>query len=315
MSLSSENRQAHDPEPGVRSFARAALLVEPLTGLGISAVLWAVTYLGGHEAAVAGTGAALLVAAVAGVVIYGRRPFSLVRGVVLALILLAIGLAGVATATDSLDTPVLPVLVVLCAGPGAWVVLWPERAATGLRRFLVAAAVVVPLGFVSFAVGVYVTPFVLLTALGAWLVTRAFPSPGWPARAGVVAAGVTVTAVGGVVAAVATWSPGSSLGFSVLAFSAPTVALVLVAVAPCRLPVLPFVLVVVALVAALAYDVLAVLPTVGAGGDFGPRLAAGAAFGHLGVTWAAARSVRGGGSSRAPSDDPVVAPHADVPAP
>lgn len=310
---SSPNPQGHDPGPAVRQFARTALVVEPLTGLAIWAVGWSVTYLGGRAAALAGTGAALVVAAVAAVVIRTRRPFTAARALLLTAILVLIGAVGVATVDDTYDAQLPPILVVLCAGPAAWVVLWPERAATGLRRFLVAAALVVPLGYMSFAVGLYVTPFVLLTALGAWLVTRAFPPRGWPARNGAVAAGVTVSVICGVAAGWFTHA-GSLLWFLLPAFAAPTVALILLAVSPRRLPRVPLALVAVALVAALAYDVLLVLRSIDTDADYGARVAAGAAFGHLGVTWGAAMPTRRDRSRGTPSDDPVAAPHAGVPA-
>lgn len=183
MSSTTVTPSRQDPAPDLRTFARTALLVEPLTGGAVWAVLWSSTYLGGLQAAVLATAAALVVAAVAGSSIRVRRRVGGARVAVLVAILLALGGAGVLTASDSLDTPVLPVLTVLCAGPAAWVVLWSDRPATGALRLLIAAALVVPLGFVAFAVGVYATPYVLLTALAVWLAFRTLPRNGAPAEA------------------------------------------------------------------------------------------------------------------------------------
>lgn len=96
-------------------------------------------------------------------------------------------------------------------------------------------------------------------------------------------AAAAVTAVG---AGAAWWSTsaGSSL-LSLAAFSAPVVIVVLVAVVPDRLPAVHVAVATVVVLAALTVDVLVVLPTVGSGGDFGPRFAAGAALGRLGVMW------------------------------
>lgn len=298
MSSTTVTPPRQDPAPDLRTFARTALLVEPLTGGAVWAVLWSSTYLGGLQAAVLATAAALVVAAVAGSSIRVRRRVGGARVAVLVAILLALGGAGVLTASDSLDTPVLPVLTVLCAGPAAWVVLWSDRPATGALRLLIAAALVVPLGFVAFAVGVYATPYVLLTALAVWLAFRTLPCNGAPAEAPAVVGAAAVTAVGSVALAWST-SAGSSV-LSLAAFSAPVVAVVLVAVVPDRLPVVDVAVAAVVVVVALAADALVVLPTSGEGGDFGPRLAAGAAVGHLGVMWGAAVPFRRRGAPPTP---------------
>lgn len=155
-----------------------------------------------------------------------------------------------------------------------------------------------PLGFVAFAVGVYATPYVLLTALAVWLAFRTLPCNGAPAEAPAVVGAAAVTAVGSVALAWST-SAGSSV-LSLAAFSAPVVAVVLVAVVPDRLPVVDVAVAAVVVVVALAADALVVLPTSGEGGDFGPRLAAGAAVGHLGVMWGAAVPFRRRGAPPTP---------------
>lgn len=75
-----------------------------------------------------------------------------------------------------------------------------------------------------------------------------------------------------------------------MVFSVPVVAAV--ALLPDRLPVTGVVAAAVLVLVALTFDVLFVLLTTGAGGDFGPRIAAGAVLGHLGVTWGAAAPSR-----------------------
>lgn len=260
--------------------ARSALVVEPMTLAGV----WVVSRALAQFSAAGSFAVTALATAVIAVVAAVTVQRGLFRGGAGGLALLAVPLSALTVialvlSRDVNTSEILLVLPVLSAGPWAWIAVSPGWASRPVR--LVVSLLAVPvLGFAAFWVGLLVTPLLLLSALLSLLLLTAYPSPGKRV------AGVIVLAAAAAAEMASRWvgsllPEGPAFPFAVL------FAVLLVGSAA-RPSARRFGVTTAVLLAAVTVDLLVVTAEAATGGDFGPRVLAGLAFGHLGVLAVAA---------------------------
>lgn len=255
--------------------ARSAFVVELATLAGVWLVFRADAQLGSAGPVVVSALATAAIAAVAAVTVRrGRLRGSAGELALLAMPLSALAAVALVLSRDVNAPEILIMLPVLAAGPWAWITVLPGWSSRWVR--LVVSLLAVPvLGFAAFWVGVLVTPLLLLSALLLLLLPSAYPSRGRSVPWVVVLA----TAAGAEMAS--RWL-GSSLPEGP-AFPFAVLFVVLLVGSVARPSVSRFGVSTGVLLAAVAVDLLFVTAGAATGGDFGARVVAGVAFGHLGV--------------------------------